>query len=227
MYVFLCNILLKIKINFYTYRTKNNRIIDNSWLTIQITVKFSDDGKTSIYDFWTGYITIAFIIDRILYLTYLYFKINWFFGAYVNIENNIWSVLFTCEFHGCFGIFDDLLFSDLTMTPILLYLQTPPKWDKSSFITIFNHLASAFTNSEANIRILSCATDELEIFAKIAKSILKDVNLTANDVTNILSEVLSKADINTCEEAQIDVSVHSTADNTQGKYIQHAKLPFI
>ncbi|CAC5393328.1 unnamed protein product [Mytilus coruscus] len=80
--------------------------------------------------------------------------------------------------------------------PVLLQLDLPESWDKHKIFEAVDEMRLKGT-PDMNIRIKTILTDDLDIIAEMANTILRNVHELSSEIKKIMSSMLSEAEITT------------------------------
>ncbi|XP_052083316.1 uncharacterized protein LOC127720644 [Mytilus californianus] len=117
---------------------------------------------------------------------------------YMKTSNNTGSVVEDCQ---------------RVHVPVFLQLDVPALWNRTNILEYLDELRLN-RKSDMNIKIMAISPDDLNIYSKIAKTVLRQIDLLQDEVQMIMSGMLSRASIDTKQSAEVVVSL-TVPDTTE------------
>lgn len=83
-----------------------------------------------------------------------------------------------------------------------MQLDIPTSWDKHKVFEVIDEMRLNET-SDMNVRIKAVLTDDLDMFAEIANTVLRNIHDLRTEVNLLMSSILTGAKINTTQHAEV------------------------
>ncbi|XP_052075807.1 uncharacterized protein LOC127713885 [Mytilus californianus] len=93
------------------------------------------------------------------------------------------------------------------LIPVFMQLDIPTSWDKTKVFEAIDEFRLTGT-PDMNIRIKAISIDDLNMYAEIAKQVLCNVHELRSEINKLMSTMLSEADIDTKEHAELCVNLN-------------------
>ncbi|CAG2257348.1 TN [Mytilus edulis] len=93
------------------------------------------------------------------------------------------------------------------LIPVFMQLDIPTSWDKTKVFEAIDEFRLTGT-PDMNIRIKAISIDDLNMYAEIAKQVLGNVHELRSEINKLMSTMLSDAEIDTMENAELCVNLN-------------------
>ncbi|CAG2246397.1 unnamed protein product [Mytilus edulis] len=93
------------------------------------------------------------------------------------------------------------------LIPVFMQLDIPTSWDKTKVFDAIDAFRLTGT-PDMNIRIKAISIDDLNMYAEIAKQVLCNVHQLRSEINKLMSTMLSEAEIDTTEHAELYVNLN-------------------
>ncbi|VDI05289.1 Hypothetical predicted protein, partial [Mytilus galloprovincialis] len=107
---------------------------------------------------------------------------------------------------GCQSFNSDVSDNKRILVPVFMQLDIPTSWDKTKVFDAIDEFRLTGT-PDMNIRIKAISIDDLNIYADVAKMVLRNVDALRSEINKMMSTMLSEAEIDTKEHAKVHVNL--------------------
>lgn len=104
--------------------------------------------------------------------------------------------------------------------PAFLQIKVPASWDETRVFDCVNELRLS-GSSDVYLRIMAISRDDLKMYTEIAGTVLKNIDLLKTEVKAIISGMLSKAAIDSKQNADVTVSLTIASNTGKQNFFPH------
>ncbi|CAC5393329.1 unnamed protein product [Mytilus coruscus] len=106
--------------------------------------------------------------------------------------------------------------------PAFLQLNIPTSWNETRILEYLQDIRLSGT-SDSDIRIMAVSHDDLNMYTKIGRTVLRNVDLLKKEINTILSGMLSEVAIDTTQRAEMCVNLTIPGNNSAENIIEHVE----